>query len=63
MRLTTQAYAKINWALDILGVRGDGFHELDMIMQSIELHDTLTFESADELSLTSEGLEIGRAHV
>ena len=58
MRCTTEACAKINWALDILGVRGDGYHELDMLMQSIELHDTLSFEEADELELTSEGLSV-----
>ena len=37
--LTTFAYAKINLALAILGIRKDGYHELQSVMQSIELHD------------------------
>lgn len=36
---TTFAYAKINLALAICGVRKDGYHELQSVMQSIELHD------------------------
>lgn len=35
------AYAKINWTLDVLGKREDGFHELKSVMQTIALHDTL----------------------
>lgn len=52
MTMTVQAPAKINWALNILGIRPNGFHELDMLMQSIELSDTLTFHPADTLSLS-----------
>ncbi|KGK89459.1 4-diphosphocytidyl-2C-methyl-D-erythritol kinase [Desulfosporosinus sp. HMP52] len=37
--LTTFANAKINLALAINGVREDGFHDLQSVMQSIELHD------------------------
>lgn len=33
------AYAKINLALAVAGRREDGFHELETVMQSIELHD------------------------
>ena len=39
-----RANAKINWTLDTVGVRADGYHLLDMLMQSISLHDTLTLE-------------------
>ena len=38
------APAKINLALDILGSRPDGYHDLRMIMQSIDLADTITLE-------------------
>ena len=51
MRLSVQARAKINWTLDILGKRPDGYHELDMLMQSVTLCDQMTFETAEELSL------------
>ena len=40
--MQVQAYAKLNLALDILGKREDGYHELQMVMQSISLADTLT---------------------
>jgi len=55
MRITTKAHAKINWSLNILGVLENGYHELDMLMQSIALHNELTFEPADELSLNVDG--------
>lgn len=37
--LTMFAYAKINLALAIRGIREDGYHELQSVMQSIALHD------------------------
>lgn len=55
MRLTVKAHAKINWSLNILATRDDGYHELDMLMQSLELHDEITFEKARWLSLTVDG--------
>ncbi len=53
--LTVRANAKINWSLAITGLRADGYHELDMLMQSISLRDTLTFEPDDALSLSIDG--------
>lgn len=41
--VTRNAYAKINLGLDVTGVRDDGYHLLRMIMQQIDLYDTLTF--------------------
>lgn len=38
-----RAYAKINLGLDVTGVREDGYHLVRMIMQTIDLHDTLQF--------------------
>ncbi len=38
------AYAKVNLRLDVLARRGDGYHELRTIFQSISLHDTLYLE-------------------
>ena len=55
MRITMHAHAKINWALKILGCRADGYHELEMLMQSIELHDEITFEEARWLTLSVNG--------
>ena len=55
MKLTLHAHAKINWSLSICGERPDGYHNLDMLMQSIELCDVLSFESARFLTLTVDG--------
>lgn len=38
---TVTAPAKINLHLEVLGLRPDGFHELAMVMQTIDLADTL----------------------
>lgn len=38
------AYAKLNLSLSILGLRQDGFHELESIVQTIDLADTITIE-------------------
>jgi len=54
-----RANAKINWALNITGRREDGYHLLDMVMQTIDLCDTISFEPADDISLWVEG--VGRA--
>jgi 4-diphosphocytidyl-2-C-methyl-D-erythritol kinase len=37
--LTSFAYAKINLALAVHGIREDGYHDLQSVMQSISLHD------------------------
>ena len=34
-----KAYAKLNLSLDVLGKRPDGYHDLCMVMQSVEHHD------------------------
>ena len=39
-----KAPAKINLYLDVLGKREDGYHNLDMVMIPLELHDTIDFE-------------------
>ena len=42
--ITVNAYAKINLGLDVLGKQANGYHNVRMIMQSLELHDTLTIQ-------------------
>ena len=55
------ANAKINWSLDITGVREDGYHLMDMLMQPIELADTVTLLPADDLTLTTAGTPLLKA--
>lgn len=53
------ACAKINWALNITGRRADGYHLLDMLMQTIDLCDDLAIGPADALTLTVGGAPAG----
>lgn len=57
-----KAFAKINVALNVLNVRKDGYHDLDMIVLPLELHDAIeveimpnasdTYITCDEVSLS-----------
>ena len=51
MKLKIQARAKINWTLDVVGTLPNGYHDLDMLMQSVTLCDQMTMEEAPQLSL------------
>lgn len=51
MKVTVSAPAKINLMLDILGKREDGYHELWMIMQSIDIADEITVATAKGSSI------------
>ena len=55
MTITIQGNAKINLTLDVLHKRSDGFHEVEMIMQAIELADRLRIEERanDDISIMS----------
>lgn len=50
-----KAYAKINWTLDILGTRSDGYHLMDMLMQGVEIADTLWLEADSQIHLEGAG--------
>jgi 4-diphosphocytidyl-2-C-methyl-D-erythritol kinase len=53
------AFAKINLRLDILGKRGDAYHELRTVFQTISLHDELRLRTSRRpgISLTIHGNE------
>jgi 4-diphosphocytidyl-2-C-methyl-D-erythritol kinase len=44
LSLSVPSFAKINWNLQILGRRADGYHEIRTLLQTISLHDDLHFE-------------------
>ena len=46
--LTVKAPCKINLALDIRGILPNGYHEMDMVMQTVGLCDTLTIGLREE---------------
>ncbi|MCM8901377.1 4-(cytidine 5'-diphospho)-2-C-methyl-D-erythritol kinase [Caldicoprobacter algeriensis] len=46
-RIVLKAYAKINWALNVLGKRFDGYHDVEMVMQSIDLCDIVVLMEKD----------------
>lgn len=58
-RFAQAAPAKINLALDILGRRPDGYHEMRMVMQTVSLCDTVALEEAGEgFTLSARGMEL-----
>jgi 4-diphosphocytidyl-2-C-methyl-D-erythritol kinase len=57
---TLPAFAKINLSLRVLGKRPDGYHQIDTVLQTISLHDTLEFQVTDEseISLSCDNAEV-----
>lgn len=53
--LRIKAAAKLNFSLDILGIRPDGYHEMDMVMQTIDLFDDVELSKAGAISVFSDG--------
>ena len=53
--ITLKAMAKINLGLDVIRRREDGYHEVRMIMQTVNLYDELTFrkQPGDKVRLTA----------
>ena len=51
-QINIPAYAKINLCLDVFGQRPDGYHTVRMLMQSLELHDTLYLSRTETPGIT-----------
>lgn len=66
-KIELRAYAKINLGLDVLRKREDGYHEVKMIMQTVDLYDELILEKVEEdiiqLSTNVEGLEVDEGNL
>lgn len=48
MKKEYKAYAKVNIGLDVLRRREDGYHEVKMIMQTVNLFDNLSIEDFED---------------
>ena len=59
-KITVVSPAKINLHLEVLGKRKDGYHELAMLMQSINLEDYLEIElnASGSINLSSNNTEL-----
>jgi 4-diphosphocytidyl-2-C-methyl-D-erythritol kinase len=61
------ARGKINLSLDVLAKRPDNYHELKMIMQTIDIYDTVTLESLKrggiEVSCNSKWVPCGPRNI
>lgn len=60
--LVKRAYAKINLGLDVIRRLENGYHEVRMVMQTVDLYDVLTFQkvaSGIHLSIDKEELPAG----
>jgi 4-diphosphocytidyl-2-C-methyl-D-erythritol kinase len=49
-----QTSAKINLALDVLGKRSDGYHDIATVMHTVDLFDRLSVEPAPAISLQTD---------
>lgn len=57
--LSLNAYAKINLCLDVVERLENGYHQVRMIMQTVGIYDTLSFErTTGEIKITSDAGEI-----
>jgi 4-diphosphocytidyl-2-C-methyl-D-erythritol kinase len=59
------APAKINFTLEVLGKRPDGYHEVRLLMAGVSLYDELSFKPAKTLSLATDkkGLDAGEGNL
>lgn len=46
-RAIARSYAKINLTLDVLGKRDDGYHEVEMLMQTVSLFDLVIIDKTN----------------
>ncbi len=55
-----QAPAKLNLFLEILGKRSDGYHELETLMVTVDLYDTLSFTEENSEEIRLQVIDAGR---
>ena len=56
--MQVDAYAKLNLTFEVLGKRGDGYHEVKTVMQTVNLADRLTIEHWPSLQVECDSPEL-----
>ncbi len=57
--LRLNAYAKINLTLDVLGDRPDGYHDIEAVLHTVELHDSIILrEDGPGVTITTSGPDV-----
>ena len=49
-KIELKAYGKINLGLDVIRKRPDGYHDLDMIMQTVNVYDDIIITKTEKNS-------------
>ncbi len=70
-KIELRSYAKINLALDVVGKLPNGYHQLDGVMQIIDIFDSVTItleegkckETDIEITSTSKDIPLGRENI
>ena len=53
--VTVLAPAKLNLSLDVVGTLPNGYHDLDMVMQTIDLYEKIILKTSRDLRLSLPG--------
>jgi 4-diphosphocytidyl-2-C-methyl-D-erythritol kinase len=65
--IVRRAHAKVNVFLRVLGRRDDGYHDVETLLLPVSLHDVVTVEPADELSVVltgdADGVPVGEGNL
>lgn len=58
MTICEKAYGKINLCLDIVGIRPNGYHNIESVMHTVPLFDTLTLSESNTISISCENPKV-----
>lgn len=62
-KIKIKVNGKINLTLDVTGIYGEGYHELDMVMASVNVYDTITVKSKYGIQVFMNGKHCGEENI
>ncbi len=62
MKITEKAMGKINLCLDVVSVRNNGYHNVESIMHTVPLYDTVTLETSKDISISCDNPKVPIDH-